>query len=191
MGVPKEPSKGDPRFHALLEELGYLHDRKQEDYGADEDPFANIRASEEWGQEPWVGALMRANDKMHRLQRFAAKGELSNESAEDSMRDIAVYAMIALILYTEASENEKQEGTSTSTTDGAKDADASPSETICRACGQPIRNHTATEMTNCEANLRPAPPWCRSCGREYWRCRCTGGPIRPAYPPSGWVPNAP
>lgn len=151
--MDREPRKGDPRFHALLEELGYLHDRKQEDYGADEDPFANIRASEEWGQEPWVGALMRANDKMHRLQRFAAKGELSNESAEDSMRDIAVYAMIALILYTEASESEKQEGTSTSTTVGAKDADASPSGGICRVCGDLTRYHTATMAEACSQRL--------------------------------------
>jgi hypothetical protein len=93
---------GDPRFHELLRQIGELHDKKQLDYGADQDPFANVRASERWGIEPWVGALVRLNDKVHRLQQFAKKGELANESAEDSMLDIAVYSLIALILYREA-----------------------------------------------------------------------------------------
>src|SRR3990167_4090092 len=46
------------RFHDILQELGALHDRKQRDYGRDDDPFANVRASNEWGIEPWVGALV-------------------------------------------------------------------------------------------------------------------------------------
>ena len=106
----------------MLKEMGELHDRKQADYGSDEDPFANIRASEEWGVEAWAGAMLRASDKVRRLQRFAAKGELANESALDSMKDIAVYAIIAAILYIEQSQNESQGGTTTSTTDGAKAA---------------------------------------------------------------------
>jgi hypothetical protein len=97
-----ERMNGDPRFHELLRQIGELHDKKQRDYGADQDPFANVRASERWGIEPWVGALVRLNDKVHRLQQFAKKGELANESAEDSMLDIAVYSLIALILYREA-----------------------------------------------------------------------------------------
>ncbi len=92
---------GDPRFHALLDEIKELHDRKQKDYGKDLDPFANVRSSEDFGVLPWIGALIRANDKMTRLQSFAVKGELENESAEDSMLDLAVYALIALILYRE------------------------------------------------------------------------------------------
>lgn len=92
---------GDPRFHAILKEMGELHDRKQQDYGSDTDAFANVRASEQFGVEPWIGALVRLNDKVTRLQAFARKGELANESAEDSMLDIAVYAIIALILYRE------------------------------------------------------------------------------------------
>lgn len=92
---------GDPRFHALLKQMGDLHDRKQADYGATADPFANVRASQEWGIPPWVGALVRLNDKVTRLKTFARRGSLANESAEDSMLDIAVYALIALILYRE------------------------------------------------------------------------------------------
>ena len=95
-------TKGDARFHALLKEIGELHDRKQEDYGRDVDPFANVRASQEFGVAPWVGALIRLNDKVTRLKAFAIKGSLANESAEDSMLDIAVYSLISLILYREA-----------------------------------------------------------------------------------------
>lgn len=95
---------GDARFHALLKEMGELHDRKQLDYGADHDAFANVRAAEEFGIAGWVGALSRLNDKVIRLKQFARRGSLANESAEDSMLDIAVYALIALILYREQSE---------------------------------------------------------------------------------------
>lgn len=87
------------RFHQILSELGELHDRKQADYGRGDDPFANVRASSEWGVKSWVGAMIRLNDKVRRLQSLASKGSLKNEAAEDSMRDIAVYAVIALVLY--------------------------------------------------------------------------------------------
>lgn len=87
------------RFHQILEELGNLHDMKQADYGRGDDPFANVRASAEWGVSPWVGAMVRATDKVRRLQSLIANGKLMNESAEDSLRDLAVYAVIALVLY--------------------------------------------------------------------------------------------
>jgi len=102
--VGRRPARaGDPRFHALLEQMADLHDRKQLDYGAASDPFANVRASTRFGVEPWVGALIRLNDKVERLARFAQRGSLANESAEDSMLDIAVYSLISLILYREVS----------------------------------------------------------------------------------------
>ena len=98
---------GDPRFLDLVWQMAKLHASKQEDYGfegnatAKADPFANVRASQEFGTKPWVGALIRMNDKVTRLKAFARKGVLANESAEDSMLDIAVYGLIALILYRE------------------------------------------------------------------------------------------
>lgn len=120
------------RFHQIIQELGELHDRKQADYGKDNDPFSNVRSTEEWGISPWMGAFIRLNDKIKRLQSLARKGKLSNECAEDSMRDIAVYAIIGLVLY----EQEMAHVTA--------DAGASPDhpphygadETIpCAACG--------------------------------------------------------
>jgi len=90
------------RFHELLSDAGRLHDLKQLDYGAEGDPFANVRATEEWGQPGWVGAMIRATDKLRRLQKLARDGKLSNESAHDSFMDLAVYALIGLVLYEEA-----------------------------------------------------------------------------------------
>ena len=91
------------RFHEILAELGELHDTKQKDYGADHDPFANVRNSQDFGVPAWVGSAMRANDKMKRIQAFARRGSLMNESLEDSLRDLAVYAVIALVLLEEES----------------------------------------------------------------------------------------
>ena len=89
------------RFHDLLKECGDLHDQKQRDYGRDHDPFANVRASEAWGMPGWVGAMVRATDKVRRLQTYARKGELANESVQDAFLDLAVYALIGLVLWEE------------------------------------------------------------------------------------------
>lgn len=87
------------RFHEFLAEAGELHDLKQGDYGRGDDPFSNVRASEEWGISGWKGAMLRLNDKVRRLQSLALKGSLNNEAAVDSFMDIAVYALIARVLF--------------------------------------------------------------------------------------------
>ncbi len=86
-------------FRDILVEMGELHDRKNADYGTAADPFANVRASEEFGIPAWLGSVIRANDKMTRLKTFANKGELANEPVEDSLIDLANYCVIALLLY--------------------------------------------------------------------------------------------
>lgn len=104
---------GDQGFHDLLKEIGDLHDKKQQDYGREGDPFANVRSSIEWGIPPWVGALVRANDKVKRLQKAARGGTMANESVEDSMMDLAVYALIALRLFRESRHVYEEPGTYT------------------------------------------------------------------------------
>ena len=93
------PSGPNMSFTAILDEIQTLHDKKSSDYGRDVDPYANVRASEDFGIPAWVGTIVRANDKMRRLQKFAVAGSLENESVEDSLIDLAVYAIIALDLY--------------------------------------------------------------------------------------------
>lgn len=99
MTPARHPSSA--RFHEILSALATLHDRKQSDYGRTGDPFANVRASEEWGIPGWVGALVRATDKVRRLQTQAQRGSLANESALDAFDDLAVYAVIGRVLFEE------------------------------------------------------------------------------------------
>ena len=90
----------DP-FDSILAEMSELHNKKGKDYGGATDPYANVRASQEFGVDPWVGALIRLNDKITRLKSFIRRGELANESALDSIRDVAVYGVIMQVLYRE------------------------------------------------------------------------------------------
>lgn len=89
------------KFHDLCDAMKAMHDKKQQDYGRANDPFANVRSTEEWGQPAWVGAMIRATDKMRRLQKVAQGGTLANEGVEDSFMDLAVYAIIGMVLYRE------------------------------------------------------------------------------------------
>lgn len=95
---------GDQRLNALFDIARELSVKKQADYGRPEEPFANVKASEEWGIAPWVGAMVRLNDKVRRLQAHAQGDTLQNENAYDSFLDIAVYALIACRLYDEVPE---------------------------------------------------------------------------------------
>lgn len=92
------------KFNDILVELRNLHEKKSQDYGTDGDPYANVRASAEFGIAPWIGALIRENDKTTRIKSFIVKGTLANESLEDSLIDKAVYSIIALLLYREEND---------------------------------------------------------------------------------------
>ena len=86
-------------FSHILKEVQAMHDKKSKDYGRPGDPYFNIRGSEDFGISSWIGAVMRANDKMRRLQLAAAGGTLANEGVEDSLLDMITYLTIALDEY--------------------------------------------------------------------------------------------
>ena len=85
----------------MLAELNQLYEKKSHDYGSDSDPLENLAAAHGFGVEPWVGAVIRANDKMHRIQTFVKRGVLANEPIEDALIDMAAYSILALILMRE------------------------------------------------------------------------------------------
>ncbi len=91
----------DPRFDAVLAQIKKLHDAKSQDYGSKTDSLANVRASQDFGIPPWIGALIRQNDKLTRIKNSIAGNNLVFESVEDSLLDSAVYAIIACVLYKE------------------------------------------------------------------------------------------
>ena len=90
--------KSTEQFLKVLEWVKETHLKKSKDYGTDTDPFANLRACESLGISAIHGVLIRMGDKWARLQSFAKKGELVNESVEDTLLDTAVYSIIALVL---------------------------------------------------------------------------------------------
>lgn len=104
--MTKEDKAGDPRFHALLAEMGELHARKARDYGANQDPLANLRRSAVFGIPPWKATLVRMGDKVQRLQAYCVNGSLANEGVEDTLMDLAAYSLLALILHREEKQGE-------------------------------------------------------------------------------------
>jgi hypothetical protein len=93
---------GSREFLAVLEELRSLHLAKTLDYGMDEDALSNIRSSADVVNMPaWAGCILRISDKMHRLKAFFRRGRVEFDGVEDTLKDIACYAAIALVLHRE------------------------------------------------------------------------------------------
>lgn len=95
-GVNTAQQAGDPVYLGLLDELRELHLKKAADYGDGADPLANLRQSETLGIKPWVGCMLRCNDKMQRVRSLIRNGSLANESIEDNLKDMAAYCLLAL-----------------------------------------------------------------------------------------------
>ena len=103
-------NKQSRRFHDLLKTIAELHDKKQHDYDADEDIFANFRLSELSGVPAWQGSVIRMGDKYSRISNFIKKGEFKfkEESIKDTLMDMAVYSLITMILFEEAEGDEAE-----------------------------------------------------------------------------------
>ncbi len=93
---------GHPEYLKILDEMRALHVKKAADYGSGRDPLANCRASTEFGIPAWLGTMVRAMDKVTRIKSYVRNGgKLENESLEDSLKDLAAYSLIALVLFRE------------------------------------------------------------------------------------------
>jgi hypothetical protein len=92
-----ELDTNDPFEYELIE-LVLTHRSKAKDYGSDEDNYANLRAAQLYGISNWVGCVLRANDKVYRIQQFVRRGKLENESVDDSLLDAAIYFILARVL---------------------------------------------------------------------------------------------
>jgi hypothetical protein len=98
---------GSREFLAVLDELRTLHLRKTMDYGVDEDALSNIRSSADVVNMPaWAGCILRISDKMHRLKAYFRRGKCEFDGVEDTLKDIACYAAIALVLHREQGKAE-------------------------------------------------------------------------------------
>lgn len=88
------------KFKAIIDDMWKIHDMKNSDY-AGENYLSNLTACRRIGLDPWKGALVRMQDKMSRLENFAVTESLKvkDESVEDTLKDLAIYSILALILY--------------------------------------------------------------------------------------------
>jgi hypothetical protein len=84
----KQPQYLDEAFSQVLDEMLATFIKKHKDYGK-----GNILDTGE------LGILFRINDKIRRLQNLTTAGkEPENESINETWLDIAVYAVIAILL---------------------------------------------------------------------------------------------
>ena len=99
----KNKYHGHPDFYKLLDEIREIHSNKNHDYSGEGDPFRNFKLSEDMGIPAWKGVLVRLSDKFSRLCSFARKEELKvkDENIEDTLKDMAIYALICILLYRE------------------------------------------------------------------------------------------
>ena len=95
---------GHPEFYKLLEQMAELHSRKNHDYAGTSDPLKNLRACERLELDPFMGVMVRLQDKWSRLEEFVKQGVMlvKDESVEDTLMDNAVYSLLAIILRREA-----------------------------------------------------------------------------------------
>lgn len=93
------------KFNQMLDELKDLHERKNNNYSSDNDPLANLRMCKQMGVSPVVGVVLRLGDKYSRLCELSkGKKDLVGESMKDTFRDMAVYALLAMMLLDEEGE---------------------------------------------------------------------------------------
>lgn len=99
---------GHPRFYEIIEQMKELHSRKNHDYAGTSDPLKNLRACERLRLKPFMGVMVRLQDKWSRLEEFVKSGKLmvKGESVIDTLMDNAVYSVLAIILYEEQQKEE-------------------------------------------------------------------------------------
>jgi len=92
-----------PEVKQTFDRLAALHEAKDSDY-AGQAPLSNFRQCERFGVPAWKGALVRMSDKWSRLLSVVEKGkpDVTGETIDDTLDDLAVYAVIVRVLRREA-----------------------------------------------------------------------------------------
>ena len=86
-----------------FDELKKLHIAKDADYSGGE-PLSTFKRCEAFGIPAWKGCLIRLSDKYARIISLVGKNGdhmVAGESLADSLRDMAVYSIITLVLMDE------------------------------------------------------------------------------------------
>lgn len=97
---PTNQHRGHPRFYELLKEMEDIHDRKNANYSEDGNPLSNFLQCESFNVDAFKGCLVRMSDKWSRITQLAkGKPDLVGEAITDTLQDLSVYALIAIILF--------------------------------------------------------------------------------------------
>ena len=98
--------KTSDRIPTLLQELQDIHNRKNAGYSGAEnkDAFSNFRLAEMFGVPAPTGVLVRMSDKFSRSASLIRQpgNEQVGENLDDTLIDLAAYALIAVCLLREA-----------------------------------------------------------------------------------------
>lgn len=98
---------GHPRFYELLDELADLHSRKNHDYAAGGNPLGNFqRRGDLYSRypglnlsDPVVVALVDMQKQLDAALWFCSNGHTAGvEGKIDRLRDVACYAILAMIM---------------------------------------------------------------------------------------------
>lgn len=99
---------GHPRFYELIEKMKQIHSDKNYNYAQEGDPLSNLRASEQFDIPAWKGTLVRITDKYARIVQLArGKEDRVGESIKDTLLDLAIYAILDIVLYEEQEKKGK------------------------------------------------------------------------------------
>lgn len=92
--LPHLPKPRNSKFNRAIAEIQTTHDKKNQDYATDENPYSNFElAAQIAGVEPIEVFKTLIGVKLARLVELEAKGKTPNfESIEDTWKDLAVYA---------------------------------------------------------------------------------------------------
>lgn len=95
----------------LLDDMIELHKAKSAGYAGVDNPdaWANFREAEAFGVPAETGALIRMSDKWARIKSLLrnADNEQVGESLEDTLKDLAAYALIYICLRREREAGKK------------------------------------------------------------------------------------
>jgi hypothetical protein len=96
----------NPKFHAILQKMADMHDKKSADYANDNNYYSNFEnAAVSAGTTPDVVFRTLIGIKLARLAELQGKGKTpKNESILDSLLDLAVYASLYASYYESAPE---------------------------------------------------------------------------------------
>lgn len=94
-------------YEAEVQKMVKLCLKKNSDYANSEDFLKNFKRVENLGLTPLMGVLIRMEDKVSRIENIVKTGKtnVEDERLEDSLRDLANYAMIAILCLMEERDN--------------------------------------------------------------------------------------